>query len=425
MTELALAHASPGRSDGRPEGLDRAWMVAGATGLAILAAAGAAGTCSVMILPVGHAFGWDVATVSAAFALRLAVFAVAGLCAAPLIEAFGVRRVACGGLVLIGAGLLASLAMSRVWHLMLLWGVLVGLGSGLVSLVLGTSVAARWFATRRGLAVGLFGAAATAGQTLPLPGFAAITEAFGWRAGILAACGLLGAAFLAVQACVPRHSRPEAALAGRAARSTGAPSSAPGGAALVGILFGTFVVCGATTTGLVQTHFVPLCADLGVRPVRAAGLLAGMGLLTLVGSMGAGWLADRFDGRWLLFWFYGLRGLSLLCLPLTDLSFVELSVFACVYGLDWVATVPPTARLVLDRFGPERAPRMLGRIFVGHQVGAVAAATGAGLSRVDMGSYLPAFVIAGAFCLCAAGAIPLLSGRSTAGAAQASGTPLA
>jgi predicted MFS family arabinose efflux permease len=177
------------------------------------------------------------------------------------------------------------------------------------------------------------------------------------------------------------------------------------------VLFGSFAVCGATTAGLVQTHLVPFCADLGVGPVSAAGLLAGMGLLSFLGSTAAGWLSDRFAPGWLLFCFYGLRGLSFVCLPFTDLSFAGLSLFATVYGLDWVATVPPTARLLLDHLGRERAPTALGLVFAGHQLGAAAAAYGAGMSRIQLESYLPSFLAAGALCLLAACALPVACGR--------------
>jgi predicted MFS family arabinose efflux permease len=181
------------------------------------------------------------------------------------------------------------------------------------------------------------------------------------------------------------------------------------------VLAGSFVVCGATTAGLVQVHLVPFCADLGVGPVPAAGLLAGMGLLSFVGSTAAGWLSDRFAPGWLLFWFYGLRGLSLVCLPFTDLSFVGLSLFATLYGLDWVATVPPTARLLLDRLGRERAPTTLGLVFAGHQLGAAAAAYGAGVSRIGLESYLPSFLAAGSLCLLAACVLPVACGGNPDG----------
>lgn len=422
MTDLALAQRRP-VSVRLPH---RAWTVAAATCLALLAAATAVGVPNALILPLGREFDWDIATLSSASAIRLAAFGLAGLLASPLTNAWGVRRVAYVGLAVTGAGLLASLAMTRAWQLMLFWGVLVGTGGGLVSLVLGTTVAARWFAARRGLVIGLFGAAATAGQMATLPLLAAVADAHGWRTCLLVPCVLVGLGGLAIHALVPEwpadvglHSY--GARESEASTRTFVPRSGLGslreivGSGPFWVLSGSFVVCGATTAGLVQAHLVPFCADLGVGPVPAAGLLAGMGLLSFLGSTAAGWLSDRFGPGWLLFWFYGLRGLSLVCLPFTDLSFVGLSLFATLYGLDWVATVPPTARLLLDRLGRERAPAALGLVFAGHQLGAAAAAYGAGVSRIGLESYLPSFLAAGALCLLAACVLPVACGRNPGG----------
>jgi sugar phosphate permease len=186
------------------------------------------------------------------------------------------------------------------------------------------------------------------------------------------------------------------------------------------VLFGTFFICGASTNGLIQVHLIPLCADFGVPAVRAAGLLALIGVFDFIGTVGSGWLSDRYDNRWLLFWYYGLRGISLLFLPFSDFTLYGLSLFAVFYGLDWIATVPPTIKLTADRFGRDRAPLVFGWIFAGHQMGAAAAAFGAGLSRTMLDSYLPAFFVAGALCLVAAVAIRTLGqGRPTAVAAGA------
>jgi predicted MFS family arabinose efflux permease len=168
------------------------------------------------------------------------------------------------------------------------------------------------------------------------------------------------------------------------------------------ILFATFFICGASTNGLVQVHLIPMCLDFGIPEMQAAGLLAAMGVFDFVGTIASGWLSDRYDNRYLLFWYYGLRGLSLLALPYTDFTFYGLSLFAMFYGLDWIATVPPTVRLTAATFGAERAGLVFGWIFAGHQLGAAAAAFGAGLSRTVLLSYLPAFFAAGALCIVAA-----------------------
>lgn len=415
MTERALAPSHPLPSP------HRAWSVAAATVLALLGAAAAVGAPNVLIFLLGQEFGWDVATVSSASAVRLAAFALAGLLAPPLSNALGVRRLACIGLATAATGLLASLVMTQAWQLVLFWGVLIGMGGGLVSLVLGTIVAGRWFSARRGLVIGLFAAAATAGQMMTLPLLAAVADAYGWRAGLLVPCLLMALGAIALHALVPERPEP---IDPRPYGARGSGANPPQGreGAIEGLvelarsvpfwaLFGSFAVCGATTAGLVQAHLVPFCADLGVGPVPAAGLLAGMGLLSVLGSMIAGWLSDRFEPGWLLCWFYGLRGLSLVCLPFTDLSFVGLSLFATIYGLDWIATVPPTARLLLEHLGRERAATALGMVFVGHQLGAAAAAYGVGLSRTGLEGYQSSFLAAGALCLLASCTLPFAVGR--------------
>jgi predicted MFS family arabinose efflux permease len=178
------------------------------------------------------------------------------------------------------------------------------------------------------------------------------------------------------------------------------------------LLFGSFFICGASTNGLIQTHFVTLCGDFGIVPVAAAGVLAFMGAFDFLGTIGSGWLSDRYDNRWLLFWYYALRGLSLLYLPFTGFTFYGLSLFAVFYGLDWIATVPPTVKLTAERFGPERTNVVFGWIFAGHQLGAASAAYGAGYSRTVLSSYLPAFFVSGALCLIAALVVLAIS-RST------------
>jgi MFS family permease len=301
--------------------------------------------------------------------------------------------------------------------LMLLWGVVIGIGTGMTALVLGATIASRWFAARRGLVVGILTASVATGQLVFLPLLASITERMGWRVALGVICFMLGIAAFAVLMLM--RDRPgDVGL--RPFGDDGAqplpappPSNAPIMAAALGalhdaaksrvfwILFFTFFICGASTNGLVQVHLIPMCLDFGIPQVQAASLLAAMGIFDFVGTIASGWLSDRYDNRYLLFWYYGLRGLSLLFLPFTNFSFYGLSLFAMFYGLDWIATVPPTVRLTAQRFGPERANLVFGWIFAGHQLGAAAAAFGAGLSRTVLLSYLPAFFAAGALCIIA------------------------
>ncbi|MBX9933882.1 MAG: MFS transporter [Methylobacterium sp.] len=402
-------------------GVHYGWVVAGVTFLTMLVTAGAVGAPGVLILPLQREFGWDTATISGALAIRLVLFGLMGPFAAALMNRYGPRRIVLCALLLITGGLLLSLGMTSAWQLVLLWGVVVGVGTGLTALVLGATVATRWFTHRRGLVVGLLTASSATGQLIVLPALAALTEALGWRAALLVVCALLVVTGLSVLALM--RDRPEdlGLLPYGEVATTGAPLPPPpsaGGAIaalreaaatrVFWILFGTFFICGASTNGLIQTHFIPLCADYGIGPVQAAGVLAAMGAFDFIGTVASGWLSDRYDNRWLLFWYYALRGIALMCLPFSDFSMVGLSFFALLYGLDWIATVPPTVRLTAARFGRERATLVFGWIFAGHQLGAACAAYGAGLSRDVLASYLPAFFTAGALCLFAAAAIMTL-----------------
>jgi len=318
----------------------------------------------------------------------------------------------------VASALVSSLLMTQVWQLMLLWGVVIGIGTGMTALVLGATVATRWFTARRGLVVGILTASVATGQLVFLPLLASVTEKMGWRIALSLVCVMLALAALAVL-LVMRDRPTDVGL--RPFGDQGAeplppppPSSAPIVTAALGslreaartqafwILFATFFICGASTNGLVQVHLIPMCLDFGIPQIQAASLLAAMGVFDLFGTMFSGWLSDRYDNRWLLFCYYGLRGLSLLMLPFTDFSFYGLSLFAMFYGLDWIATVPPTVRLTAQRFGPERANLVFGWIFTGHQLGAASAAFGAGLSRTVLATYLPAFFLAGALCIVAA-----------------------
>ncbi|KQU21065.1 MFS transporter [Methylobacterium sp. Leaf94] len=399
-------------------GVHYGWAVAAVTFLTMLVTAGAVGAPGVLILPLQKEFGWDTATIGSALAVRLVLFGLMGPFAAALMNRYGPRRIVLLALALIAGGLLASLGMTRVWQLVLLWGVVVGIGTGLTALVLGATVATRWFSRSRGLLVGLLTASSATGQLVVLPLLAALTEALGWRAALLVICALLLAAGLGVLALM--RDRPEdlglapygetrplalPAMPGPSANGALSALRDAAGTRVFWVLFATFFICGASTNGLIQTHFIPLCADYGIGPVQGASVLAAMGVFDFIGTVASGWLSDRYDNRWLLFWYYGLRGLSLMFLPFSDFSFVGLSLFAVFYGLDWIATVPPTVRLTAARFGRERANLVFGWVFAGHQLGAATIAYGAGLSRTELASYLPAFFAAGALCLAAAGLI--------------------
>jgi predicted MFS family arabinose efflux permease len=394
------------------------WVMVGVTFLTAVITAGTVGAPGVFIVPLQKEFGWSTAEISSALSIRFILFGLMAPFAAALHNRFGLRNVTLSALVIVASALVISLKMTELWQLMLLWGVAIGLGTGMTALVLGATVASRWFAARRGLAVGILTAAVATGQLVFLPLLASLTEWMGWRVALGLMCGLLGLAAFAVSMMM-RDRPSDVGLRpfgdeGTQPLPAPPPSTAPIMAAALGalrdgaksrvfwILFATFFICGASTTGLVQVHLIPMCLDFGIPQVQAAGLLAAMGMFDLVGTIGSGWLSDRYDNRYLLFWYYGLRGFSLLFLPFTNFSFYGLSLFAMIYGLDWIATVPPTVRLTAQRFGPERANLVFGWIYAGHQLGAATAAFGAGLSRTVLATYLPAFFAAGALCIVAA-----------------------
>jgi MFS family permease len=394
------------------------WVMVGVTFLTALITAGAVGAPGVFIVPLQREFGWSTAEISSALSIRFVLFGLMAPFAAALMNRYGLRNVALAALLVVASALVASLAMTKVWHLLLLWGVVIGFGTGMTALVLGATVAARWFNARRGLVVGMLTASTATGQLVFLPMLASVTERLGWRVALSVVCVMLGVAAFAVLMLM--RDRP-ADLGLRPFGDQGTeplpappPNNAPIMAAALGtlrdvsktrtfwILFATFFICGASTNGLVQVHLIPMCLDFGIPQVQAASLLAAMGVFDFFGTIFSGWLSDLYDNRWLLFWYYGLRGLSLLMLPFTDFSFYGLSLFAMFYGLDWIATVPPTVRLTAQRFGAERANLVFGWIFAGHQAGAAFAAFGAGLTRTVLSTYLPAFFFAGALCVVAA-----------------------
>lgn len=391
------------------------WVVAATTFLALLTVAGVVGTPGVLIKPLEDEFGWGKAEISASLSIRFALFGLMAPFAAALFNRYGIRRVTLPALALIATGLLLSVWMTATWQLHLLWGVMVGVGTGLVAMVLGATVATRWFTAQRGLVVGALTASVATGQLIFLPMMAYLAENYGWRPALLSLVILLGVAAIAV-ALLMRDRPADVGLAPYgdtkiqptppppAGSITGAAFEALAMASKTGVfwvLFATFFICGLSTNGLIQMHFVPLCADFGMPAVGAASVLAFMGIFNLIGTIASGWLSDRYDNRWLLFWYYGLRGLSLLFLPYSDFTFYGLALFAVFYGLDWVATVPPTVKLAAERFGPERANMVFGWIFAGHQLGAAAAALAGGLSRSALQTYLPAFFAAGVLCILA------------------------
>jgi MFS family permease len=398
-----------------------AWWAAAATFLALLGAAGFRSTPGVMVGPLHDEFGWSIGTISVALSVNLALFGITAPFAAALMERFGVRPVVASALVLVAAGSGLTVFMTASWQLVLLWGVIVGLGTGSMALALVATVVNRWFVARRGLVSGVLTAANATGQLIFLPVVANVVQTDGWRTASLA----VSATALVVAPLVLLFLRERPADVGALPYGgTEADVVAPrrSGAARLAVdslvsaarhrtfwlLAGGFFVCGATTNGLVQTHFVPAAHDHGMPATTAASLLALVGVFDLIGTIGSGWLTDRVDPRLLLGGYYGLRGLSLaLLVPLfaADMGGGMLA-FVIFYGLDWVATVPPTMALARRAFGSSAAV-VFGWIFAAHQLGAACAALAAGVVRDALGSYDVAWL--GGAVLCAVGAVLSLS----------------
>jgi MFS family permease len=398
-----------------------ALVVAGVTFAALLAAAGLRAAPGVLMLPLEVGFGWSRATVSTAAAIGICLYGLVGPFAAALMQTVGIRRTMVGGLALMAGSTFASLWMREPWQYVVTWGVLSGVGSGAVASVMGAAVVNRWFATRQGLVMGALTASTATGALVFLPFMAWLSREGAWSPVVLFVSIACAALIPIVLLLVPEH--PGDIGTQRFGAEPGSvppePRAAPGvmrafttlrtasRSPTFWLLFGTFFVCGLTTNGLVGTHLIAYCGDNGIAPVQAAGLLSLMGLFDLVGTTGSGWLTDRHDPRKLLFVYYGLRGLSLIALPFLDFGASSLTLFAIFYGLDWIATVPPTVKLANQTFGERDAPIVFGWVFVGHQLGAATAALGAGLIRTETGSYAPAFLIAGLFGLVAALAVIL------------------
>ena len=392
-----------------------AWFAAGVTFLTLVATAGFRSAPSVLVVPLEASFGWSRDDISLAIAINVLLFGLTAPFAAALMERFGIRRVVMTALTTVGIGAYSTIFMTKPWHLIGLWGVVVGVGTGSMALVFAATIANRWFMKSRGLVIGALTAATATGQLIFLPGLSALANNVGWKAvSITVACG----AFVMVplifvflkerpsSAGVTPYGAPEGWIepelvktnAGRLAIQTLKEASKVRD---FWYLIGSFFVCGLSTSGLIGTHFIPAAHDHGMGEVTAASLLALVGVFDVVGTIFSGWLTDRYDPRKLLFVYYFFRGLSLFLLPSILFATVHPStlVFVIFYGLDWVATVPPTVLLCRQVLGPERATVVYGWVFTAHQIGGSAAAFGAALLHTKFGDYASAFYLSGLMCV--------------------------
>lgn len=396
-----------------------AWWVAGAAFVAMLGAAGFRSVPGVLITPLHDEFGWSHATISLAVSINLLLYGLFAPFAAALMDRFGIRRVLVAALVLLAVGGAGTVVMTQPWQLWLLWGVMVGVGAGSISTAFVATLVGRWFVARRGLVTGVLTAAGATGQLVFLPLVSQLATVAGWRVPAL----VVGAVSLAVVPLVlgvvrdhprqigveaygatPEHpTPPEPVRTGNAAAVALGTLAIAARSRVFWLLAAGFAICGASTNGLVGTHFVPAAHDHGMPLTTAAGLLALVGLFDVAGTVGSGWLTDRVDPRYLLVGYYTLRGASLMILPGLLAPDVQPSmwVFVVFYGLDWIATVPPTVALCQRHFG-ERGALVFGWVFASHQIGAALIATLAGLIRDTQGTYTWAWLGAGALCLVAA-----------------------
>lgn len=380
-----------------------AWIVAALTFVVLLVAAGVRTAPAVFITPLEAEFGWSRASISLAVAVSLLAFGLGGPLGGSLIDRWGPRRVMLGGLGLIAAGLGPLLALRSLWQLYLFWGLITGLGTGAVATVLGATVANRWFKAHRGVMIGLFGAASSAGQLVFLPGLMGMTASAGWRTAMGMVAGII--ALLLIPVALWMRDRPQdlglrpigddgsedANLAKEVAQATSLRDAIA--TRDFWLLAGSFFICGYTSNGLIGTHLLPHALEHGFTDVAAAGALGLMGTMNIVGTLTSGWLTDRYDSRKLLAAYYGFRALALLALPFVT-SMRGLLLFAVVYGLDWIATVPPTVNLTARRFGKASLGTIFGWIFCAHMFGAAAAAYAGGFFHDRLGDYSIVFMSA-------------------------------
>ena len=392
-----------------------AWMAAAVTFLTLVANAGFRSAPSVLIIPLQDAFGWSRDSISLAVSVNVLLFGLTAPFAAALMERFGIRKVVMCAETVVGLGALATIFIQKPWHLVFLWGVIVGIGTGAMALVFAATVANRWFVKRKGLVIGGLTAASATGQLIFLPGLSWLAVNHGWKSVSI----VVGSASLFMVPIIFLFLKESPKAIGLnpfgADENYEHPPLIQTNAAKLAIdtlkeslpkrdfwyLVGSFFVCGLSTSGLIGTHLIAAGHDHGMSEVVAAGLLAMIGVFDVIGTICSGWLTDRVDPRKLLFFYYFLRGVSLFLLPSILFASVHPStlVFVIFYGLDWVATVPPTIVLCRTVLGPNRGTVVYGWVFAAHQIGGGIAAYGAALARVKFGDYSPAFYTAGILCV--------------------------
>jgi MFS family permease len=391
-----------------------AWIALAVTFTSTLAVVGVRAAPGVMIVPLEHAFGWSAGTISGAVSVNILLMGLTGPFLTGLMASIGIKRVILLAMSVLLVGAALSAFMTNPWELYLTWGLLIGIGSGAGAVGVAAAIANRWFAARRGLVMGLLTAANAAGQLIFLPVLASQAQTYGWRSVSMTVTLAVVVMLPLVALLLPeRPSAVGLAPYGATEEPVEAPGSRnPFSVAIAGLGRGarsldfwlitlSFSICGFSTNGLIGTHLIAYCFDHGIPQVTGAAFLASFGIFNIMGSTASGWLTDRGNPRVILFWVFGLRGLSLVLLPFSPFDVTSLSAFAVFYGLDWIATVPPTFALTNQVFGRKDAPVMMSWIFAGHQIGGALAAVGAGMVRGETGSYMLAFLSSGLACLLA------------------------
>lgn len=431
MTQTTSARAAPRTpAPRRPGRIHRAWFVAAVTFVTIIGAAAFRSLPGILIDPLHAEFDWSRGTIGLAVSVNLALYGITAPFAAALMDRFGIRKVVAVALAVIAAGSGLTVFMTAAWQLILYWGLLVGLGSGSMALAFAATVTNRWFTERRGLVTGILTAASASGQLIFLPLLSWLVENHGWRPAAvtvaLAALAVVPFVWLLLRdhpadvGLSPYGSEefvPKPPPARGAARRAVTVLLSAARTGPFWLLAGTFAICGASTNGLIQTHFVPASHDHGMPVTAAAGLLAVIGVFDVIGTIASGWFTDRFEARRLLAVYYALRGVSLLFLPMLLAPSVHppMVFFIVFYGLDWVATVPPTIALCREHYGDDSAI-VFGWVLASHQVGAAVVAYAGGVARDAFGSYDVVWYASGG--LCAAAALMALVIRKRGGGAD-------
>jgi MFS family permease len=406
-------------------GIHYGWFMVVLTFLFVMVSAAAMSIPGILLTPMSSDLGWSIGELSGPLGLRMALFGLVAPFAGGLILLHGPRKVLISSAILLIVGLLLAITMTARWQLWIALGVVMGIAPGMTALVMATTISTRWFSRRRGLVLGILSAGNATGQLVFLMPAAWLAQTYGWRMALVPC--VVAMSLLALLVALFAVDRPGDIGIAAYGETTAlpAPPSPTGSVFAVSIetlrmasrslvfwvLAFTFFVCGVSSFGLTP-HFVTLCGDFGVNPLVSTSLLATIGIFDLIGTVCSGWLSDRFDNRWLLACYYGFRGLSLIWLPYSGFSLIGLSLFAMFYGLDFIATVPPTVRLTAQAFGTERAPLVFGWIFAAHHTGAGLMALAAGISRDVWASSLPGFFAAGVLCIVAVASLWLLKGRS-------------